>query len=201
VAVLTIEAAGSYTGAVPAFLEVWRPGGAQLVALDAERVSLGRAPTSDVVLDDLSVSRLHAVLERYAGGWCVRDLGSANGTLVNGERVVGESNLKAGDELHLGSSRMVFRDDRPADLGTTATAKPPPRLTPREREILIALCGPLLGGDPFNQPATIRQLAEQFVVTEAAVKFHFTNLYDKFEIYETAGEPRRFARPGINADR
>lgn len=176
---------------VPAFLEVWRPGGAKLVVLDAPRVTVGRASTNDVVVEDSSTSRLHAVLENYAGAWSVRDLGSSNGTFVNGERIVGESSLQPGDEVRLGNSRLVFRTDRPSDLRATTSAEPPPAITARERDVLIGLCRPLIAGDAFSQPATIRQLAEELVVSEAAIKFHLSNLYDKFQIYETEGSPRR----------
>ena len=57
-------------------------------------------------------------------------------------------------------------------------------------EVLVALCRPMASGMAFAQPATVRQLAQEFVVSEAAIKAHLANLYDKFGIYE-AGESRR----------
>ena len=73
------------------FVEIRGPEGTRLVELTNDRSSLGRATTNDVVvLSDPTVSRLHAVIERYPTGFCVRDLGSANGTFVNGEPVRGE---------------------------------------------------------------------------------------------------------------
>ena len=54
----------------------------------------------------------------------------------------------------------------------------------------MALCRPMASGAAFAQPATVHQLAEEFVVSEAAIKAHLTNLYDKFGIYEH-GESRR----------
>jgi hypothetical protein len=89
------------------FVEVRGPEGTRLVELTNDRSSLGRAETNDVVvLLDATVSRLHAVIERYPTGFCVRDLGSANGTFVNGEPVRSETRLRTGDELRLGDSRL-----------------------------------------------------------------------------------------------
>src|SRR4029079_19518855 len=60
------------------FVEVRGPQGTRLVELVNDRSTLGRATTNDVVvLLDATVSRLHAVIERYPTGFCVRDLGSA----------------------------------------------------------------------------------------------------------------------------
>lgn len=66
----------------------------------------------------------------------------------------------------------------------------PPELTRRERDVLIALCRPLLDGDVFTEPAPVREIAAALVVTEAAVKQHLGHLYDKFGIAQS-GERRR----------
>ena len=67
---------------------------------------------------------------------------------------------------------------------------PAPDLTRRERDVLTALCRPALRGNVFEEPASVREIAAELVVTEAAVKQHLLHLYDKFEIAET-GERRR----------
>jgi predicted component of type VI protein secretion system len=73
------------------YLEVWTPAGRELVSLEAGRLTLGTDPANDLALPaDPTLSRLHAVLERYEAGWCVRDLDSRNGTFVNGRRIWGE---------------------------------------------------------------------------------------------------------------
>ena len=59
----------------------------------------------------------------------------------------------------------------------------------RERDALVALCQPLLAGDPFTEPASIRQIAAKLVVSDAAVKQHLAKLYIKFGIPE--GDRRR----------
>jgi hypothetical protein len=179
--------------ALGGFVEVRGPEGTRLVELVNDRSSLGRATTNDVVvLLDPTVSRLHAVIERYPTGFCVRDLGSANGTFVNGEPVRGETRLRTGDELRLGDSRLTFFTVNDNDSDITAVADGPPTVTRRERELLIALCRPLLEGAAFAPPSGIRQMAGELFVSEAAVKFHLANLYDKFDLSENAeGGPSR----------
>jgi DNA-binding NarL/FixJ family response regulator len=179
--------------ALGGFVEVQGPQGHRLVELKDDRSTFGRAATNHVVvLLDPSVSRLHAVVERYATGFCLRDLGSANGTFLNGERVMGEVRLRTGDEIRLGNSRLTFYAMGDDDLETTAVTEGPPALTRREHQLLVALCRPVFSGGPFNQPASIRQLAAELFVTEAAVKFHLANLYGKFGLTERAdGLPRR----------
>jgi pSer/pThr/pTyr-binding forkhead associated (FHA) protein len=76
--------------------------------LAADTTSAGRSPDSAVFLDDVTVSRKHAVLERRAdGSWFLRDLGSLNGTYVNGEQV-DETKLANGDELQIGKFKLTF---------------------------------------------------------------------------------------------
>lgn len=175
-----------------AYVEVWSRRGPELVAVGGTRTSLGRGHGNDIRLpDDPNVSDLHAVIERYGAGWTVRDLGSANGTFVNAERVDAERRLRHGDELILGRTRLVFRlRDTPA-VTATAAPEPPPRLSRRERDVLIALCRPLADGDMFTEPATVSDMAADLVVSEPAIKFHLGNLYNKFGLTEP-GDNRRY---------
>lgn len=72
------------------------------------------------------MSSLHAVLERYPSGWALRDLGSLNGTFVNSEEVAAERRLRAGDEIQLGSTRILFRGQTPARRTIGARRLPDP---------------------------------------------------------------------------
>lgn len=173
-------------------IEVWVRGEPRMVRLEEARLTIGKDGANDVVISgDRAVSRMHAALEPYAAGWCVRDLGSSNGTFVNGERVWGERPLRAGDEIRVGETRIVLRSDTAqTETSQTGLIDSAPALTPRERDVLVALCRPVLSGDVFTEPSSIREIARTLVVTEAAVKRHLANLYDKFGVVE-GGERRR----------
>ncbi len=68
---------------------------------------LGRHPDSEISLDDITVSRRHAEIERTADGYVASDAGSLNGTYVNQERI-DKMLLRHGDELQIGKFRLVF---------------------------------------------------------------------------------------------
>ncbi len=76
-------------------------------ALDADLTRLGRHPDSEIVLDDITVSRRHAEVHRTAEGYAVADSGSLNGTYVNQERVE-RATLRHGDEVQVGKFRLIF---------------------------------------------------------------------------------------------
>ena len=174
-------------------LEVQGPDGPQPILLGDERVTLGAADANDIAISwDQTVSGLHAVLERIGeSGWVVKDLSSKNGTFVNGERIWGERPLYPGDEIQVGGTRILFRSDRPVpDSRTTVGPEPPPNITPREREVLMALCRPMFSGDVFTEPASIREIARELVISDAAVNQHLLHLYDKFDIRKSTDRRR-----------
>lgn len=152
--------------------------------LSGDRLVIGRSPLSDVVLTaDAQVSGTHAVLERIADRWVVRDVGSRNGTYVNGEQVREPVWLRAGDELRIGKSLLVLKaQQRAHDPGVTERQAPPPTLTVREREVLLAIMRPLVAGGPFGEPVSTSDIARALWVSDTAVKRHLVQLYRKFGI-------------------
>ena len=162
-------------------MEIWTLEGVRRMQLTGGRVTVGKGPGNDIVLEDARVSRLHASLEKFAEGWCVNDLGSSNGTFVNGDRIWGAHRLRHGDEIRVGQTRLLFRSTDDAVASRTVTEEPP-ALTARERDVLVVLCRPLLARDLFTEPASIKEIATELVVSEAAVKQHLANLFDKFEL-------------------
>ncbi len=185
--------------AMTAFLEVRCQARVEVVPLDDAPLSIGKGPAVDVRLtDDPTVSRLHAIVEPVGRGWCVRDLGSHNGTFVNGARVWSQQALHTGDEITVGTTHVVYRAHGPGsgqdDSTVTASTQPAPTLTRRERDVLIALCRPLLTGGVFTPPASIRDIAAELYVSEAAVKQHLANLYGKFALYDEPGGASRRVR-------
>ncbi len=180
-------------------LEMWIGGSRERIPLEGQRLTIGQSDTNDLPLPfDHTVSRVHAVLERVASRWCVRDLASRNGTFVNGERIWGERPLQTGDEIRVGSVRLVVRvDEQDGGRDATVGAETGPDLTRREREVLVALCRPMFSGEVFREPASIRQIASDLVVTEAAVKQHLSRLYDKFRVSEREGRRAHLANEAI----
>ncbi|WP_446663765.1 FHA domain-containing protein [Flexivirga sp. B27] len=101
-----------------ATIDALRPGTALLLSLrgpnsgarfllDDAEVGVGRHPSSDIFLDDVTVSRRHAVFRRTDAGYAVTDVGSLNGTYVNGQ-LVDSHDLTTGDEVMVGKFRLVF---------------------------------------------------------------------------------------------
>ena len=76
-----------------------------------ERMTIGRSPEAEVFLDDVTVSRNHALLVRRRDGLYIDDLGSLNGTYVNRRRIESHR-LQNGDELQVGKYKLTYLDER-----------------------------------------------------------------------------------------
>ena len=85
------------------------------VALSAPRTSIGRRDTNTIPLEDRMASGHHAEITRDLNGFTIRDLGSTNGTLVNGEPVT-ETLLVHGSRVRIGNARFVFKDPAMKDV-------------------------------------------------------------------------------------
>jgi pSer/pThr/pTyr-binding forkhead associated (FHA) protein len=175
----------------------------EIFELSAEMMTVGRGQGIDIVLEDPSVSRLHAEIVRRGPHVYVADLGlSANGTRING-RPIARRILEDGDVVAFGNARA-----RVGGIGGTGGGEAQqtvelrrvsaPDLTRREIEVLTALCRPALQQDAFVAPATAREIAEELVVTEAAVKQHLLRLYQKFRIPEGGNRRARLANEVIS---
>src|ERR1700688_289518 len=77
-------------------------------SLDQPTIAIGSHPSNDVVIDDTTVSRRHATIARKPDGFELADLGSTNGTFVNGRQVRKPITVKSGDEIKFGSARFAF---------------------------------------------------------------------------------------------
>lgn len=178
----------------------------EVFELTDDVTTVGRGPGVDVSLDDSTVSRLHAELIRRGPHVYVADLGlSSNGTRVNG-RPVGRRTLRDGDVVSFGTARarvggIEDMDDSVTDASDTLELRriSAPDLTRRELEVLTALCRPALRQDAFVAPASAREIAEELVVTEAAVKQHLLRLYQKFRIPEGTNRRAKLANEVIAA--
>ncbi|MBC8162655.1 MAG: FHA domain-containing protein [Roseiflexaceae bacterium] len=122
------------SGGAPAWLAVLNgPGEGERLALGT-RFVVGRDPAQcQLVLDDEAVSSRHAVIEREAQGWTLTDLGSRNGTAVNGQQVA-QRQLQNADELRIGRTLLRFEADAAADATPTLLLD-----TPAPAACLVAL--------------------------------------------------------------
>jgi sigma-B regulation protein RsbU (phosphoserine phosphatase) len=96
--------------------------------LSKPRITIGRARSSDVFLPDQWLSRHHAAIEQRLGSYYLLDLGSKNGTLLNGERVSGDRRLRDGDVITLGEHLLAFSledelEERPPEGTRVFSAK------------------------------------------------------------------------------
>jgi len=131
--------------------------------LENELYRIGRSNECDIVVENKSVSKLHAELAFVEGDWFVKDLGSSNGVLVNGERVE-EARLESGDRLQLGRMDFEFTVQRKItdenDLATMIYRAPMP-----EREIGRATPA----ADKPVKSGSIRWLAGAIVIGLVAI--------------------------------
>lgn len=150
---------------------------------DFERNSvIGRGATVDLSLADPGVSRRHASLNRHEGGWVVRDLGSANGTMVNGWRVTEPVRLQNGDVIGVGAvlaefrerevpaeqapaPAVQYRDAQPAVLISLPGDRPPARTTGMDETVQLRFLADFarIGTLVFDEPALVSFIAAELL--------------------------------------
>ena len=114
---MSVEAAAAVEALPPtsALLVVqYGPNAGARFLLDGPRTTAGRSPDADIFLDDVTVSRKHAVFQIEGDQFVVRDVGSLNGTYVNRE-LIDSAVLRPGDEVQIGKYRLVFHTARRAN--------------------------------------------------------------------------------------
>ena len=175
-------------------LEVWGAQGPTSFGLEAGPVVVGRSGDCDLALETTTRSR---VITRCSSSsarvWQIHDLGSRNGTWINGARLAGERALHHDDTINVGRTRIVFRDRPvPAQSSATSPLAAPPRLTPAQLRTLVELVRPVLKPDkPVPAPATEEEIARRLFVSRSAVRQNLSALYDKFGIEDTGTHDRR----------
>jgi len=93
-------------------------------ALEGDQLTIGRDSSNAVAINDAEVSRRHSRLTFQGGKYVLEDLGSTNGTFVNGQRLAGPVVLKAGDIVSLGEQIVMMYDVINMDPGATMVAQP-----------------------------------------------------------------------------
>jgi len=173
--------------------------------LDEEYTTIGRSNDCDVVLPDRQVSRQHAGIERDDGGYLLHDLGSKNGTFVNGEKVEGEPHrLHDGDEIQIALSvklgfvgadatipleltgpRRGLHVDRPAKRVFIGGQEVLPPLSPAQYRLLKTLLDH--EGDVVSRDAVVEAVwsgEEAYGVTEQAIDALVHRLRDRIAVLD-----------------
>ncbi len=170
----------------------------QLV-LDGARLVLGRGNACDVVVDDDAVSNDHLELSRHGGAVLATDLGSRNGTRLNGRLLDRPERLRHGDTLTLGRTRLQLvlppvAGSRETEVDSSYAAK----LTDQEREVAAVLVAAFRApGVLAPRPASKAQIAEAVSLSERTVQRRLDSLCVKLALPSHA--PRD--RPHLLAER
>lgn len=109
--------------------------------LAGAHLTLGREPDVGIALTDPLISRRHAALSRRGDDFWIEDLGSTNGTTVNGELIRGPRLLRGGDEICLGVTRLIF-EPPPQTEDTAPKTQPVPHLPPVRLELPLGAEAP-----------------------------------------------------------
>lgn len=120
------------------------------------RNTLGRHPNNTHQILDRIVSKEHCHIERVDGGWQVRDLGSLNGTFLNGKKI-DKAMLSDGDELMIGSTRIVFEGAASAEASPEAAKAPSSQTASAQAATLVAET-PAQGAAPPAQTRSVKSV-------------------------------------------
>lgn len=164
----------------------------------ADGLKLGRSPDCAVSVDDPSVSREHAVVRGRPGRWFIEDIGSRNGTRVNGSRLVfGQAYpLRHDDRVLLGTVHVVVLSavesddvDRTSSLETDR-AYAAIGLSPFQHQVVVCLAEPwLAGGEPANNADIARLLGTPDAVD--AIKAALRRVYAKAGLTDDRSRTKR----------
>jgi hypothetical protein len=166
------------------------------LASEGRMQTLGRRPEMDVSISwDREISGLHAEVQGFGDEWTIVDDGlSANGTFVNGRRIVGRQRLQDGDRIRVGRTTLVFKASGAAPSDSTVAAgglAELQRVTDVQRRVLLALCRPYFEGGRFATPPSNQQIAGELFLSVDAVKMHLRTLFGKFELTDLPQNQKR----------
>jgi pSer/pThr/pTyr-binding forkhead associated (FHA) protein len=167
---MSITPTGDPSGALAAFAVQVGPHAGEQVPVRLPVASIGQGSQNDIVLADDSVSTTHARLEYQAGAWRLTDLGSTNGTYIEGVRLAPDvpTPLHYGSTVRFGGARLHFRPVEDADPETARAgyAAPPPKETIRSRQggfrlpvwllvliLVVLILGAIVFGWMMTEPA------------------------------------------------
>lgn len=132
------------------------PNPGTVYALDGDQLHIGRESSNEIAVNDAEVSRRHARLTFQGGKYVLEDMGSTNGTFVNGQRLTGPRVLKSGEVISLGEQIVFVYEAVASDPGATVIS---PRSVPEARPVSTPPPPPqtYAGEVPVSQPAATGQ--------------------------------------------
>ena len=155
-------------------LDVYDGDRRRTVDVNADVVRIGRGDECELVLPgDATVSRKHAALRAVGGGWLLEDLGSRNGTYLNGARLIEPAPVKPADRVLIGDYVVVLRSSEDEQLETRAAdgvrSAAETGLSRREVEVLRLICA----------GRSDQQIADELFVSIKTVHSHLDRIRDK----------------------
>jgi len=144
--------------------------------------SLGRHPRNTHQVLDRVVSKEHCHIELIGDEYVLKDLGSLNGTYINGDRVEGQQSLEPGDEITIGSTRVIFDPpDRATSLSFDAMLNDEPREATNRFKIGDTNAGPLIRAK-VSALADKTFFAEELVQDDASLRRDYEKLRASYEV-------------------
>ena len=156
------------------------PAQGQEFPLTGDELVIGRASDNAISIPDTSVSRKHVLIRKTPEGWAASDMGSGNGTMVNGETIAQETPLKPGDAITLGDTELKFESGAAAPGGARrpsragADAVPPVNTSGRTRAVVRTSrrgAGEIADLKTQRRKLLLRVVAAAFVVVGGGVAF------------------------------
>lgn len=121
--------------------------------LEGDQLTIGRDSSNGVAINDAEVSRRHSRLSFQGGKYVIEDLGSTNGTFVNGQRLAGPVVLKAGDVVSLGEQIVLMYDAVNMDPGATVVvSRKPARVEPPPVQVSAPIYASTPAPSPYAPP-------------------------------------------------
>jgi len=132
------------------------PNPGTVYALDSDQISIGRDSSNEIPVNDAEVSRRHSRLTFQGGKYVLEDMGSTNGTFVNGQRLTGPRVLKSGEVVSLGEQIVFVYEAVDSDPGATMVSprniSAPPRPVAAPPPPPQAYAGQVPAGQPEPEP-------------------------------------------------
>lgn len=142
--------------------------GLQLIELGAQN-TIGRNPSSTIQIQDRLVSKDHCLIDREGNAYVLKDLGSMNGTYVNGQRVCGQQVLKHGDRLTIGSTKGQFDEGIDSPLARALSLPAPPETMPSVTDVSVPVPS---YSPPAPAPGCVESSQEPLVLGTSAPATH-----------------------------